>query len=181
MLRAMHFNGTRSLRRLSVVTACLAGLVATAACAPGPATVCNLSTTPPTVQEAPAGRFLAKRSGASSDPFNEAGAWTPGASTSIDAGLLSIIIAQEQTGTRTEDLIANGAFPICVPLADRSNNSGQGNFVDGGFVTSAAHTGGVAILGVDNGNLVGRFSAEMANNQGQTLTFSDGVFRLPQH
>jgi hypothetical protein len=181
MLRAMHFTGTRSLRRLSVVTAVFAGLVATAACAPGPATVCNLSTTLPTAEESPVGRLVAKRSGVSSDPFSEAGAWTPGPSTSIDAGLLSLIIAQEQTGTRTEDLIANAAFPICVPLADRSDRSGQANFVDGGFVTSASHTGGVAILAVEDGNLVGRFEAELANNQGQTLTFSDGVFRLPQH
>ena len=56
---------------------------------------------------------------------------------------------------------------------------GQANLVDGGFVTDATHTGGVAILGKDGDTLIGRFSFDLVSGAGQ-LSFTDGAFRLPQ-
>ena len=91
MLHAM-----RSSALFAVVLASVLAAVVASACAPGPAQVCGLSTEIPSTTDAPDGRMKADRSGASTDPFNEAGSWGAGASTSLDAGLLSLIIGQEQ-------------------------------------------------------------------------------------
>jgi hypothetical protein len=61
----------------------------------------------------------------------------------------------------------------------RGEDSGQANLVEGGFVTDATHTGGVAILGKEGDNLIGRFSFELVSGDGE-LSFDDGVFNVPQ-
>jgi hypothetical protein len=102
------------------------------------------------------------------------------ASSSVVVGALSMVIQNDETGSVVDDLIATGAFPICVPQGARSETSGQANFVDGGFVSDASHDGGLAILGKEGDLLLGRFAFTLANPAGETMTFADGVFRLPQ-
>ena len=64
-------------------------------------------------------------------------------------------------------------------MGARSETSGSANLLGDGFVTDADHTGGVAILGREGDTLLGRFAFELGNPAGDTLTFSDGAFRLP--
>jgi hypothetical protein len=93
---------------------------------------------------------------------------------------LDMIIANDETGGIVDDLIADGAFPICVPQEARSETAGSANLVDGGFVTDATHKGGVAILAKEGDLLVGRFGFDLIAGDGTTLTFSEGAFRVPQ-
>ena len=89
----------------------------------------------------------------------------------------SVLVAH--SAERMFDLIEAAAFPICVPVGARSETSGAANLVGGGFVSDATHTGGVALLAKDGDTLLGRFAFDLANPAGDTLTFSDGAFRLP--
>ena len=136
-----------------------------------------MSSTPPTTDEVADGRGKATRDGAA---FDEEGSWAPAPSSSVVVGALSMVIQNDETGSVVDDLIATGAFPICVPQGARSETSGQANFVDGGFVSDASHDGGLAILGKEGDLLLGRFAFTLANPAGETMTFADGVFRLPQ-
>jgi hypothetical protein len=63
------------------------------------------------------------------------------------------------------DLIEAAAFPICVPIGDRSETSGSANLVGGGFVSDATHTGGVAILGREGDTLLGRFAFDLVERR----------------
>jgi hypothetical protein len=148
-------------------------LLVLAGCPNIPAEVCGLSTTLP--DNLADGRGSATRSDGE-DFSNEAASWTPDGDDSLTIGVLDFFIAKETTGLDTEQLIADGAFPICVPLAERSNTSGAANLVSDGLVTDASHTGGVAILDEDNGFLIGRFEAELANGNAE-VAFTDGVFK----
>jgi hypothetical protein len=149
-----------------------------AGCAPPAGNTCGLSPTPPTADDVADGRGTATRDDGVA--FDEAGTWAPAPSSSIAIGTLAMIIQFDETGSDVDDLIASGAFPICVPQGARSETSGQANLVDGGFVTDADHDGGVTLLGKDGDLLLGRFAFTLANPAGETVTFSDGVFRLPQ-
>ena len=152
----------------SVVAVSLAGC-------PGPVEqICGQSTELPDVAD---GFGEATRS--DGETFREAGTWGPAPSSTIVIGVLTMIIANDETGVVVDDLIADGAFPICVPQADRSETSGQANLVEGGFVTDAEHTGGVAILAKEGDTLIGRFGFDLVSGTGE-LSFSDGVFRVPQ-
>jgi hypothetical protein len=146
-----------------------------AACPGPPEEICGQSTALPTIDE---GFGEATRS--DGEEFREEGNWGPAPASSITIGTLDMIIANDEEGLAVDDLIADGAFPICVPQRDRSETSGAANLVEGGFVTNAEHTGGVAILGKEGDVLIGRFGFELVDNGGTTLTFSDGVFRVPQ-
>jgi hypothetical protein len=137
-----------------------------------------LSSTPPTADDVVDGRGKATRSDGAE--FDEAGSWAPAPASSVDLGTLSMIIQYDETGSVVDDLIADGAFPICVPQGERSDTSGQANLVDGGFVTDATHDGGLAILGKEGDVLLGRFGFTLVDQGGTTLTFSEGVFRVPQ-
>lgn len=140
---------------------------------PGPvAEICGQSTELPDVDE---GFGEATRSDGAA--FKEEGTWKPSASITI--GTLDMVIVNDDQGLVVEDLIADGAFPICVLQGARSETSGAANLVEGGFVTDATHDGGVAILGKDGDNLIGRFGFDLAAGA-DTLTFSDGVFNVPQ-
>lgn len=153
-------------------------LCVVAACAGPPTEVCGLPTEPPTGAEVRDGFGSATRT--SGPPFEEEGSWAPAPSSSIVIGTLTFTIVREETGLFVDDLIADGAFPICVPLGEQGPQSGSANVVDGGFVTDGEHEGGLALLGQDDGLLLGRFEMDLANPSGETLTFSDGVFRVPQ-
>jgi hypothetical protein len=149
-----------------------------AGCPPAAGEVCGLSSTPPTADDVADGRGKATRSDGAA--FDESGSWAPAPASSVDLGTLSMIMQFDETGSVVDDLIADGAFPICVPQGARSEKSGQANLVEGGFVTDAAHDGGLAILGKEGDTLLGRFAFTLVDQSGASLTFSDGVFRVPQ-
>lgn len=145
------------------------------ACSPELEDACGLPAAVPTTDEVPDGYVRATLDG---QPFEATGTWSDGPSASIDAdGPLSMIIAKDQTATSTIELVGRGAFPICVPLGERSDTSGNATW-DSSFVTDKDHTGMVAILGEDAGFLLGRFEVELVDaNNGAVTKFEDGVFR----
>jgi hypothetical protein len=133
----------------------------------------GLSSDAPSVD---AGKGKATRSDGA-DFTNEAASWESGGSASVDVGVLDMIIAKDATGTDFDSLVADGALPICIPQAARSDTSGAANLVEGGFVTDATHTGNVLVISVDADNMLGRFAMELVSPDGtSTLTFSDGEF-----
>ncbi|MDP2341324.1 MAG: hypothetical protein Q8O67_10215 [Deltaproteobacteria bacterium] len=153
----------------------LVSMASLVAACPGPVTeICGQSTELPDVEQ---GFGEATRS--DGEAFREAGTWAPAPSSTIFIGTLTMLIANDETGVVVDDLIADGAFPICVAQGARSETSGQANLVEGGFVTDATHEGGVAILGKDGDDLIGRFSFDLIGG-GTELSFDDGVFRVPQ-
>jgi hypothetical protein len=143
---------------------------------PGPSEICGLPTTLPTDADVADGRGAAIRSDGVA--FDEEGSWSA-ATLSITMGTLDIIATNDETGSSVGELIEAAAFPICVPIRDRSETSGSANLLGDGFVSDADHTGGVAILGREGDTLLGRFAFELGNPAGDSLTFSDGAFRLP--
>ncbi len=151
-------------------------LVVMSGCGPGdPADVCGVSGVPPTSDDVQNGFGQALRGG---EIWKEEGSWAPGPNASIDIGTLSMVVAFDETGTQTSDLIARRAFPICVPLGERSPVSGNANF-EGSFITDASHTGAVAILDEEGGFLVGRFEVEVVSpNDGTEIALGEGAFRL---
>lgn len=134
--------------------------------------VCDLPAAIPEVDE---GQGSATRDG---ELFEGPATWSPGANASVNVGLLSMVVAKDITGADFDDLIADGALPICVPQGERGNTSGNSSFNDSpGFVTDAAHPGNVALLSFDNDVLVGRFSMTLVNSgSAETTEFTDGVF-----
>lgn len=133
--------------------------------------ICDLPTSSPDVAD---GTGEAKRSDGAA--FSEDATWNPGAGGSLTIGVLDMIIEKEESGSDTADIIEDGAFPICVRLGERGETTGSANYIDGGFVTSAGNTGSVAILSNDEDILVGRFAVDLANPQGEELSFTDGAF-----
>lgn len=133
--------------------------------------ICGLSTEAPDVQE---GRGAADRD--DGEAFDEPADWKPGSGGSLTLGVLDFIIEKEESGSDTESLVEDGAFPICVRLGERSEKTGAANYIDGGYVTNASHTGAVAILSNEDDLLVGRFEVELANPGGEELAFTNGVF-----
>lgn len=160
-----------------IVLVCLSW--APVACGPeAPADACGLSSAAPTEEEVVNG-FL--RATTDEGPFSEMGSWSSGSNGDITAGTLSMIIANDESGSSVSELVGRGAFPICVPLGERSPSSGNATF-DSRFVTDAARVGMVAILGEDGGMLFGRFEVELKDGSGvsaDTFAFRDGSFRLP--
>lgn len=150
-------------------------LVVGAGCPGAPTEICGQSTELPDIEEG-----FGKATRSDGVAFEEEGTWAAAPSSSVVIGVLTMIIANDDEGLVVDDLISDGAFPICVPQAARSETAGAANFVDGGFVTDDTNKGGLAILGKDGDVLIGRFSFDMAAPGGDTLSFDDGVFRLPQ-
>ncbi|MBM4282248.1 MAG: hypothetical protein FJ137_16335 [Deltaproteobacteria bacterium] len=151
---------------------------ATAGCTPPAGQVCGLSVAPPAPDEVNDGRGTAVRS--DGVPFDVEGDWAPAPSSSLVLGTLTMGMQFDETGTAVDDLIADGAFPICVPQGERGDKSGAANLLDGGFVTDATRNGGLAILGKEADLLLGRFAFTLIDPSGVELTFSDGAFRVPQ-
>jgi hypothetical protein len=146
------------------------------ACGPGGADVCGLSGVVPTTADVLDGRARGSQDGTA---FDIGGTWAPGPSGSIDIGTLSMVIAVDETGTDVGDLVGRRAFPICIPLGERSETSGNASW-DGSYITDSSHTGAVAILDEDAGFLAGRFEVTLLESGGAMTAFTDGVFRLPQ-
>jgi hypothetical protein len=144
----------------------------------GPAgDACGLSGEVPTTDEIGSGQVAADQDGS---PFTAAGTWRPPPGGSFTAGNLDVIMEKDEDGNDTADLIAEGTFPICVTIGERSETSGQANLVQGGFVSDGSNGGNFAILAEEDGEIVGRFAFTLANTSGETTTFSDGLFRVPQ-
>ena len=133
--------------------------------------ICDLPTALPDVDD---GKATADRS--DGEAFSVEASWKPGDGGSLTLGVLDIIIENEESGSDTADIIEDGAFPICVRLGERGEKKGSANYIDGGYVTNAEHTGSVALLGNEDDLLVGRFQIDLANPAGDELSFSDGVF-----
>ena len=148
----------------------LPALLLLSACPVFPSEVCGISTAAPDVGD---GVGEATRSDGASFSDQDA-SWAPGSSASVTVGLLDMIIAKDQTGTDTEDLIADGAFPICVKLAERSETSGSALLNGGSFQSNADHTGAVVISDEEGGFLLGRFAVDLTDGSGANLSFSDG-------
>jgi hypothetical protein len=111
--------------------------------------------------------------------FDEDATWAPGSNASVDMGGLDLTVAKDETGTPFDDLVGDGAFPICVPLASRSDTTGVANLLASphSFLSDATHTGNVALLQLDGDLLLGRFAVDMVSSDGaQTLSFTDGAF-----
>lgn len=148
-------------------------LLVLSACPGFPGEMCEISTAAPDVAD---GTGEATRS--DGDAFSgQDASWAPGSSGSVTLGLLDMVIAKDQTGTDTEDLIADGAFPFCVTLAERSETSGSALLNGGSFQTNADHTGSVVISGEEGGFLLGRFEVDLADGSGTSLSFTDGQFK----
>lgn len=159
---------------LSPVLVLVAVSVLAAAGCPAELTeVCSLPGALP--EDVDEGRGSATLDGA---PFEGRATWSPGSDASITIGLLTMSVAKDVTGTDFDELIANGALPICVPQGERSGTSGNAAYNESpGFVTDAANTGSVALLSFENDVLVGRFAFDLVNSgSAQTLEFKDGVF-----
>lgn len=148
------------------------------ACGPGPEEVCGLPSAKPTAEDVADNQVVAKLNGGG---FDEPGSWSAGPNGSLTAGTLNVVIARDNTGTLTSDLVGRGAFPICVDIGERSDVSGNADF-DGHFLSDGAHTGSVAILGEEEGLLTGRFRLELKDNLGADApaVFEDGMFRIPR-
>jgi len=147
------------------------------ACDGAPGDFCGASDQVPTEDEVAAGQGVATLDG---DAFSSEGTWGAGPSASIDLGVLSMTIVNDETGAETEDLITRGAFPICVLLGNRSETSGSANYIQGGFVTSDDVGGSVSILDIQGSNILGRFNVDLQNGGGESMSFTDGVFNVPQ-
>jgi hypothetical protein len=144
---------------------------------PGPSEICGQPTTLPTDDDVADGRGAATRSDGAA--FDEAGSWST-ASLDIVVGTLTMTASVDETGSQVAELIEAAAFPICVPIGERSETSGSANHVGDNLISDATHTGGVAILDRDGDTLIGRFGFELVSPvSGETVTFSDGAFRLP--
>lgn len=156
--------------RLVLVLPCLLALTA---CPGFPGEMCGLSTAAPDVTD---GTGEATRSDGESFAAQDA-SWAPGSSGSVTVGLLDMIIAKDEQGTDTEQLIADGAFPICVKLAERSDTSGSALLNGGSFATDAAHTGYVVVSAEEGGFLWGRFEVDLQDGGGANLSFTDGSFK----
>jgi hypothetical protein len=163
-------------RAMRVFAPAVAVVALCSACPNQPSESCGQPTTLPTDDDVADGRGTATRS--DGEAFDEAGTWNA-QSLSITIGTLDMIVTDDEVGDDVADLIEAAAFPICIPIGERSETSGSANLVDGGFVSDASHTGGVAILGKDGDTLLGRFSFDLAAGA-TTLSFSDGAFRVPQ-
>jgi hypothetical protein len=166
------------LRSATVVVASLPSLLLVGCPGPVESDPCGLPTEVPTAADVVDGSGIATRS--DGEAFDEVGTWTPnGASSSLDLGGLSFILVVDAEGSAVDTLIADGAFPICVPLAERQVDQSAATFVPN-FVTDATHTGALSLLGNDGGQLAGRFAVDLVNPTGETLSFTDGVFRVPE-
>ena len=156
---------------LAVVAASLALL---AACPNDLATVCGLSNEAPLIEE---GKGSATRSDGGAFE-NLPATWSPGGNASVTIGLLSLVVAKDETGFAFDDLVADGALPICVPQGERSDTSGSAIFSEGdAFLSDAAHQGSVALLSLTDDVIVGRFEVEVVRSgSAQTISFTDGVF-----
>jgi hypothetical protein len=138
---------------------------------------CGLPGAIPTDSDLANGQVRALRDGAEFTASNAT--WSVGPSAALNAGELTIIIVNDETGSNTESLIGQGAFPLCIDLGERSGSSGNAQLVGTGFVSDAAHTGSLSILGNDGGMLSGRFEVTLADGSA-TTRFSEGAFRVPQ-
>ena len=156
-------------------------LLTLTSCKDTPEVFCDLPTELPSVEDVPEGRLIAQRDG---QDWSVTGSWGAGPATSIDVGgsgdALSIIIARDETGTPTDELLDAGALPVCVQIGDRSDSVGQANFLPGGFVSDATHSGTLSILEYAGDLLIGRFSFSLASPSGETMELTEGAFRLPQ-
>ncbi len=164
---------TSSFVRAALGAAALVTAGLTAGC-PKAVDCGGLSTDPPDVAD---GKGTATRSDGAA--FDGTASWGPGSNASVDVGVLDMVIAVDETGTDLDTLVGDGAFPICVPQASRSDKSGAANLLEGGsFITDDAHTGDVLLLGVDGDILTGRFAFDMVSGDGaSTLSFTDGAFK----
>jgi hypothetical protein len=138
---------------------------------------CGLSGAVPTSEDVGDGQVKASRDGAAFSAANAT--WSVGPSASLNAGELTIVIVNDESGSNTEELIGRGAFPICINIGERSGSSGNAQLVGTAFVSDASHTGNLSILGNEGGQLSGRFEVELADG-GATTRFTDGIFRAPQ-
>lgn len=165
------------MHRLRLVVATALLTLHLAACGPAdPVEVCGLPGAAPTADDVQNGFGEALRDG---QAFREAGSWGAAPQASIDIGTLSLMIPFDETGTAVSDLIARRAFPICIPLGERSDTVGAGNLVEGAYITDAQRKGAVAILGEEGGFLQGRFELDLFSpSRGEETSFRDGVFRL---
>ena len=178
---AAHDCPPRRSRWLDVTVVATSVVVASAVvgCTPDLSIVCGLSTSDPDVE---ARHLTATRDdGGAETHFDEVGAYSPGANATIVAGPLTLHIGSEETGTATDDLVARGVFPLCVPLGAASPQGGTATLTDESGVTSASdavHMGGVALLHDDSGLIVGRFVVDLISADGTETSFKDGRFRI---
>ena len=136
----------------------------------------SLSATLPSVEEIGSGQVTWEEAQIA---YAEPGTWSAGSNGDITFSTISMVIAKSETGENTDDLIEAGLFPICIPLGERSEQSG--NATDTGtFVTDANHEGMIAILGQENDEIIGRFFVTMGNAAGETRALEKGLFRVPQ-
>lgn len=148
-------------------------LLTSLSCGPNLENACGLSGGIPA--DLAANTFSASLDG---EAFNESASISLGSNGSITAGLLSIIVAVDESGTAVDELIGRKAFPICVPLAERSVTTGQASFPPA-FITNAQSTGTLSILDEQGGEIFGRFESELADNGGGApVNFTEGEFRI---
>jgi hypothetical protein len=141
------------------------------ACGDDPPTeACGLDATPIAADAVSQGRGRAERS--TGGLFDAVAAWSPAPSKSLTIGTLAIQLIGDEKGVLVDTLIADGAFPICVPLGERSTTQGLANFAEEGLVTTAQNTGKLVITDNTDGYLGGRFQINFG-----TLQFENGVFR----
>jgi hypothetical protein len=140
------------------------------ACDDRPTEACGLDATPVAADAVRQGRGRATQS--DGNVLDATASWAPSPSKSLTVGTLDMQLIADENGVAVEKLIADGAFPICVPLADRSATQGLANYAEKGIVTTAANTGKLVITDNTDGYLGGRFQINFGS-----LQISDGIFR----
>jgi hypothetical protein len=140
---------------------------------PGPGELCGLPTTPIGDDEVGSGQGKGTRS--DGDELQGTSSWRPAPQANVVVGTLSFDgFSRDEVGSDVFELIANGAFPICVRLGERNEDTGNATLPPA-FVTSSTQTGVMVLTDNRDGVLGGRFDVSFAG-----LTVSDGVFRATQ-
>lgn len=150
-------------------TPLLAVVLLGTACGPPAEAFCDLEQTLPPESDVPVGAAEWSQDGAA---VEEEATYSVGPGASFVAGTLTIDLVADETGTSIEELVERGAFPVCVRIGARAEDTMSANLVDEGLVSDASHTGALSILAAEGDTLVGRFELELGDH-----ALTDGKFR----
>ena len=138
-------------------------------CGPPAEAFCGLPSAVPTTDDVAEGVARAALDGAD---WEEPATYSVGPGASFVAGTLTIDFVADEAVAAVEELVGRGAFPVCLRLGARAEDTMSANLVDEGLVTSGTDAGAVTILDAEGDTLVGRFAIDFG-----TRAFTDGVFR----
>jgi hypothetical protein len=103
-------------------------------------------------------------------------------SGSVSGAFLDLLLDRDVNGAVVMGQVADGAFPVCVALGDRTVTTSLAQYLPQGgtFTTDASDTGRAAILGVEQGMLKGVFQFQARDTQGGgAIQITEGAFWVP--